>query len=119
MNNDKTRPVFKGFTAGKHKSIDIPEQFFRDILPIIDNLAELKVILFCWRGLFQKAGEYRYSLFVYRCEAIEASLGIECDDVMTKKDDVLEKTDPLVTAFADIQVSESDFVNMVVKLPGA
>lgn len=60
MNNDKTKPIFKGFTAGKHNNIEIPEQFFRDVLPIIENLAELKVILFCWRGLFQKSGEFRY-----------------------------------------------------------
>jgi len=51
---------FSGFNPGKHRQILLPEQFFIDVLPLIDDLAELKVILFCFRALLQKEGRYRY-----------------------------------------------------------
>ena len=51
---------FEGFTAGKAQIIAIPAQFFSDLLPRIDDLAELKVTLFCMWALQQKEGNYRY-----------------------------------------------------------
>lgn len=51
---------FKGFSPGKPKTIPVMVQFFTDVLPLIDDLAELKVLLFCLRALHQKEGVYRF-----------------------------------------------------------
>lgn len=56
----KKTPQFKGFPLGKVEMIAIPDPFFSDLLPLIDDLAELKLILFCLWALPQKEGEYRY-----------------------------------------------------------
>ncbi|MBZ0254644.1 DnaD domain protein, partial [bacterium] len=37
-----------------------PTLFFSDLLPMIDDLAELKVTLFCFWALHQKEGRFRY-----------------------------------------------------------
>ncbi len=50
---------FNGF-GGRDKSILIPETFFSDLLPLIDDVAELKVTLFCMWALQQREGRYRY-----------------------------------------------------------
>ena len=51
---------FKGFPPGKVRQIDVPAPFFSELLPLIDDLAELKVTLFCLWALPQKEGKYRY-----------------------------------------------------------
>jgi DnaD/phage-associated family protein len=51
---------FNGFSNGKSHTIPIHAQFFSEVLPLVDDLAELKVILFCYWALRQKQGEYRY-----------------------------------------------------------
>ncbi len=51
---------FKGFPPGRVRQIDVPAPFFNDLLPLIDDLAELKVTLFCIWALQQKEGKYRY-----------------------------------------------------------
>lgn len=40
--------------------IEVPAAFFSDLLPLVDDLAELKVILFCFWALPQKDEKYRY-----------------------------------------------------------
>ena len=50
---------FSGF-GGRDKSVQIPETFFSELLPLIDDLAELKVTLFCMWALQQREGRYRY-----------------------------------------------------------
>ena len=50
---------FKGFQQGG-ATISIHAQFFNDVLPHIDDLDELKILLFCYRALLQKLGKYRY-----------------------------------------------------------
>ena len=51
---------FAGFPAGKLRQIKVPEPFFTELLPLIDDLAELKLTLHClWRLSLQK-GEIRY-----------------------------------------------------------
>ena len=52
--------TFKGFTRGKAQNIAIPAQFFSELLPQIDDAAELKVTLFCMYALQQKEAGYRY-----------------------------------------------------------
>lgn len=51
---------FNGFPPGKNSTVSIHAQFFSEVLPMIDDLAELKVILFCYWALLQKEGHYRY-----------------------------------------------------------
>lgn len=51
---------FSGFSAGKQRHISIPDQFFLDLLPYIDDLVELKVSLFVLRHLDQQEGDTRF-----------------------------------------------------------
>jgi DnaD/phage-associated family protein len=52
---------FDGFPAGSKLSpTAFPAMFFSDLLPAIDDLAELKVTLFCFWALNQKEGRFRY-----------------------------------------------------------
>lgn len=52
--------VFSGFPAGKVRSVPLPEPFFDDLLPLIDDLVELKVTLGCLRFLATKSGAVRW-----------------------------------------------------------
>ncbi len=51
---------FPGFPDGKLRLTSIPNLFFSDLLPHIDNLAELKVTLYAFWALTQKEGRVRY-----------------------------------------------------------
>jgi DNA replication protein len=51
---------FDGFKAGKVRQIKVPAPLFSDLLPLIDDLAELHVTLFCVWALLQKEGDKRY-----------------------------------------------------------
>ncbi len=51
---------FPGFPEGKLRLTQVPNLFFSDLLPIIDNLAELKVTLYAFWALTQKEGQVRY-----------------------------------------------------------
>ncbi len=51
---------FPGFPEGKLKSVPLPERFFTDLLPIIDDLVELKVSLHCFWLLYHKQGDMRH-----------------------------------------------------------
>lgn len=51
---------FEGFPPGKFHMTGIPSPFFTDLLPLLDDLAELKVLLFCFWALPQKEGTHRY-----------------------------------------------------------
>lgn len=63
--------VFSGFPAGKVRSVALPEPFFDDLLPLIDDLVELKVTLICLRLLAAKGGAVRW---VTRSELSGAAL---------------------------------------------
>ena len=52
--------VFSGFPAGKSRSVTLPESFFTDLLPLIDDVAELKATLACLRRLSSKLGAIRW-----------------------------------------------------------
>ena len=52
--------TFSGFPPGKVRSIGLPEPVFTELLPIIDDLAELHVTLFSFWALYQKDGNFRY-----------------------------------------------------------
>ena len=51
---------FEGFDSGKDSVIRVHAQFFTDLLPAIDDLAELKLTLHCYHALHQMEGAYRY-----------------------------------------------------------
>ena len=51
---------FSGFPAGKVHFTRIPGPFFKELLPLIDNLNELKVTLYALWKLDRMEGEQRY-----------------------------------------------------------
>jgi DNA replication protein len=51
---------FNGFPRSNGKTTALPSVFFSELLPQIDDLAELKLTLFCFRALYQKEGRFRY-----------------------------------------------------------
>jgi len=51
---------FTGFPPGKTRLISLPEAVFSTLLPLIDDLAELKVTLHCYWRLSQGQGRVRF-----------------------------------------------------------
>lgn len=51
---------FPGFPDGKLRLTPVPNLFFSDLLPSIDNLSEMKVTLYAFWALTQKEGTVRY-----------------------------------------------------------
>lgn len=51
---------FAGFPDGKQRLTPVPNLFFSELLPAIDNLAELKVTLYAFWALGQREGDVRY-----------------------------------------------------------
>ncbi len=51
---------FDGFPTGKTRLVPIPEQFFSELLPQIDNLDELKITLYAFWRLAQSEGTHPY-----------------------------------------------------------
>ena len=52
--------TFDGFPNGKVNWTALPTTFFSELLPLIDDLNELKITLFCFWALQQKEGDFRY-----------------------------------------------------------
>jgi DNA replication protein len=52
---------FSGFPAGKLTTTPVPNLFFSELLPLIDNLAELKVVLHLFWLIGKKRGVLRYA----------------------------------------------------------
>lgn len=52
--------TFNGFPPGKTHTTRIPNAFFSELLPAIDDLVELKLTLYCFWALQQQEGEFRY-----------------------------------------------------------
>jgi len=52
---------FPGFPAGKLAVTPVPNLFFSDLLPLVDNLAELKVTLHLFWLIGRKTGALRYA----------------------------------------------------------
>lgn len=51
---------FSGFPAGKQRLTPVPNLFFSELLPAIENIAELKVTLYAFWALSQQDGPVRY-----------------------------------------------------------
>lgn len=55
--------TFSGFPAGKVHLTPIPASFFHELMPVIDNLGELKVTLYAFWFLDQQEGKIRYIFY--------------------------------------------------------
>ena len=51
---------FEGFPPGKPRVVSLPAAFITELLPLIDDLAELKVTLFFFWAIQQREGRFRY-----------------------------------------------------------
>jgi DNA replication protein len=51
---------FNGFKEGKTRFTPLPAQFFSELMPLIDNLDELKVTLYVFWQLDRMEGAFRY-----------------------------------------------------------
>lgn len=60
MHLPEDKPAFEGFPAGRVPLVPVPVQFFTQLLPEIDHLAELKVILYAFWRLSRQEGAFRY-----------------------------------------------------------
>jgi len=63
---------FGGFAAGRQPTTTIPNAFFSELLPLIDNLAELKVTLHLFWLIGKKRGALRYA----RLSELESDAGL-------------------------------------------
>jgi DnaD/phage-associated family protein len=83
---------FGGFPP-KGRLIKLPGMFFSDLLPQIDNLAEIKVTLYCFWRLQQKDGQavYVWEREIATDEVFMAGLGSSASDQMTALHDGLER----------------------------
>jgi DnaD/phage-associated family protein len=52
--------AFIGFPPTKMKPVIVPDLFFSDLLPLVDDLAELKLTLHCFWLLNEQEGELKY-----------------------------------------------------------
>lgn len=52
--------TFKGFPPGKQPLVPLPAQFFTELLPEMDNLDELRVVLYAFWALSQQENEPRW-----------------------------------------------------------
>ena len=55
--------VFKGFPDGRHHQVPIPSLLFKELLPIIDDLGELKISLYTFWRLDRMEGTFRFLRF--------------------------------------------------------
>lgn len=85
--------LFKGFPPGKPNTVSLHAQFITQVVPMIDDLAELKVCLFCYYALLQKEGEYRYLTREDFANSAELKKGLETvsEDTDSVLDSALEK----------------------------
>lgn len=51
---------FDGYKAGKQRIVQVPAQFFSELLPRIDSLAELRLCLYFFWRLDRMEGEFRF-----------------------------------------------------------
>lgn len=84
---------FRGFTEGKVHLTPIPGQFFRDLLPEIDHLGELKVTVYVFWRLDRMESAFRY---LRRADFIEdagfiGGMGNNLQEAEAALDDALER----------------------------
>jgi DnaD/phage-associated family protein len=86
---------FDGFKHGKVRQVKVPAPFFSELLPLVDDLAELKVLLFAMWAMQQKEGDYRYLRYGDFVENSSLLAGLEPiktnDDVEATLDAALDR----------------------------
>jgi DNA replication protein len=82
-------PMFNGFIKGQGLS-QIPTQFFSELLPLIDDVAELKITLFCMWALQQKEGDYKYLRYAEFAENETLMAGLQLLDEEGDSDAILD-----------------------------
>lgn len=85
--------TFKGFSAGKVRFTPVPGPFFRELLPEIDHLGELKVTLYAFWRLDRMEGVFRWlrrSDFLADAEFMRG-LGADPASAESALDDALER----------------------------
>jgi DnaD/phage-associated family protein len=87
--------AFAGFPAGRQTIVRVPNSFFTELLPAIDDLAELKVTLYCIWLLNHKRGELRYTRLeeLAADERFLASLGASAEDALEALQSGLERAE--------------------------
>ncbi|HSQ39719.1 MAG TPA: DnaD domain protein, partial [Anaerolineales bacterium] len=72
---------FKGFTAGTDDSVPVPEAFFTELLPVIDDLGELRVTLYAFWNFHGQVREPRYLRFseILKDDLLMAGFGQAAD----------------------------------------
>ena len=77
----KPLPGFIGFPEKKMMAVNVPDLFFVDLLPQIDNLAELKLTIYFFWLLNERDGSLRYvrGEEMRRDETLLNSLSLESD----------------------------------------
>lgn len=83
--------TFNGFPPGKLDLI-LPAGFFSEVLTQIDDLAELKLTLFCFWALQQREGEYRFLRYADFRENDDLMTGLCITDPEADPDDLLDET---------------------------
>jgi len=58
---------FPGFLDGRQSLVNIPGQFFSELLPKIDSLIEMQVTLYCFWALYAQESQFRYVRFAEVC----------------------------------------------------
>lgn len=56
----KSSSTFNGFQSGRERAAQIPAEFFDELLPAINHLAEMKVTLFCLWASSQQQAKHPY-----------------------------------------------------------
>lgn len=95
---------FEGFSEGKTRFVPIPSQFFYDLLPGIDDLAELKLILYLFWRLNRLEGTFRYTLYDELIE--DQELLLMFSDSLTQAKNNLDKTIELANQHRVILTAE-------------
>ncbi len=72
---------FKGFTAGTDDSVPVPEAFFTELLPVIDDLEELRVTLYAFWNFSGQVRDPRYLRFseILKDDLLMAGFGETAD----------------------------------------
>jgi len=113
---------FIGFPDTKMQPIVVPDLFFVDLLPQIDDLAELKLTLHCFWLLNEQEGDLRYVTGAdLRADAtLLASLNVDSDlrTPMASLEDALERSvarNTLLRLEIETEISDGDKVDLLVE----
>ncbi|MBX2997432.1 MAG: DnaD domain protein [Caldilineaceae bacterium] len=91
----KSLPGFIGFPDKKMKQVIVPDLFFTDLLPQIDDLAELKLTIYIFWLLNEQSGDLRYLRGddLRKDETLLRSLNLESDlrTPLSTLEDALER----------------------------